>query len=200
MIPPVFYTYILLNHDFTVYTRMCYRQWTFRKWLHCHLVTSLISISTALCLGYLSDNLTSFRLLYICTPMVYLTMLLVSQSTYNIEWQDDNGIRRKVFGGSCRGIVRDIIPSFVCRDWVRPLKPRIVAVLTEIRTVHSLITSAATSTSAHTCTPLADYSTLKMEAILSSETSVYPSSTQRHIPEDNILFTFYFKYILITAS
>jgi hypothetical protein len=26
-----------------------------------------------------------------------------------------------------------------------------------------------------------------MEAIRSSETSVYPSSTQRHIPEDNIL-------------
>jgi hypothetical protein len=34
---------------------------------------------------------------------------------------------------------------------------------------------------------LADYFTLKMEAIRSSETSVYPSSTQRHIPEDNIL-------------
>jgi hypothetical protein len=40
---------------------------------------------------------------------------------------------------------------------------------------------------AHTCSRLADYSTLKMEAIHSSETSVYPSSTQRHIPEDNIL-------------
>jgi hypothetical protein len=40
---------------------------------------------------------------------------------------------------------------------------------------------------AHTCSPLADYSTLKMEAIRSSETSVVPSSTQRHIPEDNIL-------------
>jgi hypothetical protein len=40
---------------------------------------------------------------------------------------------------------------------------------------------------AHTCSPLSDYSTLKMEAIRSSETSVYPSSTQRHIPEDNIL-------------
>jgi hypothetical protein len=29
-----------------------------------------------------------------------------------------------------------------------------------------------------------------MEAIRSSETSVYPSSTQRHIPEDNILLYF----------
>jgi hypothetical protein len=39
----------------------------------------------------------------------------------------------------------------------------------------------------HTCSPLADYSTLKMEAISSSETSVYPTSTKHHIPEDNIL-------------
>jgi hypothetical protein len=36
---------------------------------------------------------------------------------------------------------------------------------------------------AHTCSLLADYSTLKMEAIRSSETSIYQSSTQRHIPE-----------------
>jgi hypothetical protein len=34
---------------------------------------------------------------------------------------------------------------------------------------------------------LADYSTLMMEAIFSSETSVNPGSTQRHIPEDDIL-------------
>jgi hypothetical protein len=35
--------------------------------------------------------------------------------------------------------------------------------------------------------PLADFSTLKMEAIRSSETSVNARSTQRHIPEDDIL-------------
>jgi hypothetical protein len=34
---------------------------------------------------------------------------------------------------------------------------------------------------------LADFSTLKMEAIPSSETSVYASSTQRHIPEYDIV-------------
>jgi hypothetical protein len=40
---------------------------------------------------------------------------------------------------------------------------------------------------------LADFSTLKMEAILSSETSVDACSTERHIPEDDILhFTSYF--------
>jgi hypothetical protein len=33
----------------------------------------------------------------------------------------------------------------------------------------------------------ADFSTLKMEAILSSETSVHTRSTQRHMPEDGIL-------------
>jgi hypothetical protein len=35
--------------------------------------------------------------------------------------------------------------------------------------------------------PLTDFSTLNMEAIRSSETSVNPGSTQRHIPEDDIL-------------
>jgi hypothetical protein len=34
--------------------------------------------------------------------------------------------------------------------------------------------------------PLADFSTLKMEAIRPSETSVIPGFTQRHIPEDDI--------------
>jgi hypothetical protein len=34
-----------------------------------------------------------------------------------------------------------------------------------------------------------DFSTLKMEAIRSSETSVNARSTQRHIPEDDILLT-----------
>jgi hypothetical protein len=34
---------------------------------------------------------------------------------------------------------------------------------------------------------LADFSTLKIEGIHSSETSVNPGSTQRHIPEDDIL-------------
>jgi hypothetical protein len=37
------------------------------------------------------------------------------------------------------------------------------------------------------CSSLADFSTLKMEAIRSSETSVYTRSTRRHIPEDGIL-------------
>jgi hypothetical protein len=40
---------------------------------------------------------------------------------------------------------------------------------------------------AHAGSPLADSSTLKMEAIRSSETSVDAGSTQRHIPEDDIL-------------
>jgi hypothetical protein len=35
--------------------------------------------------------------------------------------------------------------------------------------------------------PLADFSTLKMEAIRSSEMSISPGSTQHHIPEDDIL-------------
>jgi hypothetical protein len=35
--------------------------------------------------------------------------------------------------------------------------------------------------------PLADFSSLKIEAIRSSETSVNPRSTQCHIPEDDIL-------------
>jgi hypothetical protein len=40
---------------------------------------------------------------------------------------------------------------------------------------------------AHAGSSLADFSTLKMEAIRSSETSVHTTSTWRHIPEDGIL-------------
>jgi hypothetical protein len=40
---------------------------------------------------------------------------------------------------------------------------------------------------AHAGSSLADFSTLKMEAIRSSETSVPTISTRRHIPEDGIL-------------
>jgi hypothetical protein len=39
----------------------------------------------------------------------------------------------------------------------------------------------------HTGSWLKDFSTLKMEMIRSSETSVHTRSTQRHIPEDGIL-------------
>jgi hypothetical protein len=40
---------------------------------------------------------------------------------------------------------------------------------------------------AHAGSSLANFSTLKMEAIRSSETSVNTRSTRRHIPEDGIL-------------
>jgi hypothetical protein len=40
---------------------------------------------------------------------------------------------------------------------------------------------------AHTGSSLADYYSLKLEAIRSSETSVYTIFTRRHIPEDGIL-------------
>jgi hypothetical protein len=40
---------------------------------------------------------------------------------------------------------------------------------------------------AHDGSSLADSSTLKMEAVRSSETSVHTRSTRRHIPEDGIL-------------
>jgi hypothetical protein len=42
---------------------------------------------------------------------------------------------------------------------------------------------------AHAGSPLADFSTLKMEAIRSSETSFDAKSTQRHITEDDILLS-----------
>jgi hypothetical protein len=40
---------------------------------------------------------------------------------------------------------------------------------------------------AHAGSSLANFSTLKMEAIRSSETSVHTGSTRHHIPEDGIL-------------
>jgi hypothetical protein len=48
---------------------------------------------------------------------------------------------------------------------------------------------------AHAGSPLEDFSTLKMEAICSSETSVDARSTQRHIPEDDILNIYLFVYL-----
>jgi hypothetical protein len=46
---------------------------------------------------------------------------------------------------------------------------------------------------AHAGSSLADFSTLKMEAIRSSETLVHTRSTRSHIPEDGILCTLLFK-------
>jgi hypothetical protein len=45
---------------------------------------------------------------------------------------------------------------------------------------------------AHAGYSLADFSTLKIEAIRSSETSVHTRSTRRHIPEDGILHVYSF--------
>jgi hypothetical protein len=51
--------------------------------------------------------------------------------------------------------------------------------------------SASQEPPAHAGPSLADFSTLKMEAIRSSETSVHTISTRRHIPEDGILQLIY---------
>jgi hypothetical protein len=51
----------------------------------------------------------------------------------------------------------------------------------------SLLHIPDVSAPAHAGSSLEDSSTLKMEAILSSETSVNAKSTQRHIPEDDSL-------------
>jgi hypothetical protein len=47
---------------------------------------------------------------------------------------------------------------------------------------------------AHAGSSLPDFSTVKMETIRSSETSVYTSSIRRHIPEDGILQHFILLY------
>jgi hypothetical protein len=51
----------------------------------------------------------------------------------------------------------------------------------------SINKSASEESAAHAGSSLADFSTLKMEAISSPETSVYTISTRRQIPEDDIL-------------
>jgi hypothetical protein len=57
---------------------------------------------------------------------------------------------------------------------------------------------------AHVGSSLADFSTLKFEAIHSSKTSVHTRSTRRHIPEDGILHSHHCEnlksYILILFS
>jgi hypothetical protein len=64
--------------------------------------------------------------------------------------------------------------------------------------LHCSIFCFANNTELHLCTlqpsayaasSLADFYTLKMEAIFSSETSVHTRSTRRHIPEDGILYS-----------
>jgi hypothetical protein len=55
------------------------------------------------------------------------------------------------------------------------------------RCVDLMLTDVSEERIAHASSPLADFSTLKMDAISSSETSVNTRSTQRHIPEDDIL-------------
>jgi hypothetical protein len=52
---------------------------------------------------------------------------------------------------------------------------------------HPYITTHTEQPPAHAGSSLVDFSTLKMEAIHSSETSVHTKSTRRHIPEDGIL-------------
>jgi hypothetical protein len=47
-------------------------------------------------------------------------------------------------------------------------------------------------TPAQACSLLANFSTLKMDAVHSSETSVHRRSTWRYIPEDGILLTLSF--------
>jgi hypothetical protein len=53
---------------------------------------------------------------------------------------------------------------------------------------------------AHAGSALADFSTLKTEAIRSSEMSVNARSTQRHIPEDDILHNYRCETSNITYS
>jgi hypothetical protein len=54
--------------------------------------------------------------------------------------------------------------------------------------------------SAHTGSSLADFSTLKVEATRSSETSVHTRSTRCHIPEDGILHAVIWYYLITTAK
>jgi hypothetical protein len=49
------------------------------------------------------------------------------------------------------------------------------------------VAESGSEPSAHASSSLEDFSTLKMEAIRSSETSVHTISTRRHIPGDGIL-------------
>jgi hypothetical protein len=59
-----------------------------------------------------------------------------------------------------------------------------------------VFTVVTMQTPAQAGSSLADFSTLKMEAIRSSETSVHTRSTRRHIPEDGIHYRD--KFFLVT--
>jgi hypothetical protein len=65
---------------------------------------------------------------------------------------------------------------------------------------NGLQTDLSLLTPAHAGSSFADFSTLKMEAIHSSETSVHTRSTRRYIPEDDILHSDAMKTSNLTFS
>jgi hypothetical protein len=69
--------------------------------------------------------------------------------------------------------------------WTDFLEERIASIFRVEQSVSEK--PACLQTLAHADSSLADFSTLKMEAIGSCETSVHTRSTRRHIPEDGIL-------------
>jgi hypothetical protein len=79
----------------------------------------------------------------------------------------------------------------LCRSWVNRRFGGWYRLHLQSRKIRERGTSVSrwlqTAIPAHAGSSLADFSTLKKEAILSSETSVGTRSTQHHIPEDCIL-------------
>jgi hypothetical protein len=99
------------------------------------------------------------------------------------------------------GLIKTTHMHTLARLWAG-FKPRISQIWNSSTTVHSpsgiyslppvliqLVFPLRISlqTPAEAGSPLADFSTLKMEGIRFSESSVYAPSTQRHIPEDGIV-------------
>jgi hypothetical protein len=64
---------------------------------------------------------------------------------------------------------------------------------------HEQVAANSLQPPAHAGSLLADSSALKLEAIISSETSVHTRSTRRHIPEDGI-FLFLVNFVLYSFA
>jgi hypothetical protein len=71
------------------------------------------------------------------------------------------------------------------KNAVSGMWPRVLLVWTDV-SEECIASIFSLQPPAHADSSLPDFSTLKMEAIRSSETSVYTRSTRRHIPENDI--------------
>jgi hypothetical protein len=115
-----------------------------------------------------------------------LRMILSLHKNGNNEMHINENFPCQVSTKSVKGFLRYI-------EWKVHLWPRVTLTSLRKNMAHNRNYPSTTGSiqylqpRAHAGSSLADFSTLRVEAIRSSETSIHTRSTRRHIPEDGIL-------------